>query len=476
IGIDSSNFWYRDMLGQIYIKNKKLKEAIKVYEELLALYPKKSAVYYSLINLYLGAQETDNARKMLAKIEAAQGKSEAVAMTSFQIYRMEQNWEGGLNYLVEFDKEFQSPRIECVIADMYAERYKDSLALVYYNKALKGDPQYAPAMYGKGEVYRLKGDFANYFKEIKPFFASKGVDPQMKTEYLKQVFQVPNFVQRFRTQIDSIMLGIEEVHPADTTSNIFLAAWWGQGGDNEKCKRILKRNYELYPEKYSTLFQYVVAIYQLEEWENLEVATTQALEKYPGDADFTQMRGIARFQQKKAREAIESYREMEKIALAKKDTNLLVTSYSVLGDLHFELKDSKSAFAYYKKALKLKPNENGVLNNYAYYLSLEGKNLKLAYQMSRKTIETEPDNPTYLDTFGWILFLMDKPLEAKAQFKHAMLYGGTESAAILDHYAEVLFKLGEHDLAFIYWNQAKQLDPALGIEEKIKERKAQLKK
>ena len=476
IGIDSSNFWYRDMLGQIYIKNKKLKEAIKVYEELLALYPKKSAVYYSLINLYLGAQETDNARKMLAKIEAAQGKSEAVAMTSFQIYRMEQNWEGGLNYLVEFDKEFQSPRIECVIADMYAERYKDSLALVYYNKALKGDPQYAPAMYGKGEVYRLKGDFANYFKEIKPFFVSKGVDPQMKTEYLKQVFQVPNFVQRFRTQIDSIMLGIEEVHPADTTSNIFLASWWGQGGDNEKCKRILKRNYELYPEKYSTLFQYVVAIYQLEEWENLEIATTQALEKYPGDADFTQMRGIARFQQKKTREAIESYREMEKIALAKRDTNLLVTSYSVLGDLHFELKDSKSAFAYYKKALKIKPDENGVLNNYAYYLSLEGKNLKLAYQMSRKTIESEPDNPTYLDTFGWILFLMDKPLEAKAQFKHAMLYGGTESAAILDHYAEVLFKLGEHDLAFIYWNQAKQLDPALGIEEKIKERKAQLKK
>ena len=24
IGIDSSNFWYRDMLGQIYIKNKKI--------------------------------------------------------------------------------------------------------------------------------------------------------------------------------------------------------------------------------------------------------------------------------------------------------------------------------------------------------------------------------------------------------------------------------------------------------------------
>lgn len=476
IGMDSSNFWYRDMLGQVYIKNKKLDEAIKVYEELLELYPKKSAVYYSLVNLYMGAQDTENARGMLQKIEAAQGKSEALAMATFNIFRMEQNWEGGLEYLIEFDKEFRSPRIESIIADMYAERYRDSLALEYYNKALKLDPQYAPAMYGKGEVYRLKGDFANYFAQIKPFFTSPGVDSRMKTEYLKQVFQVPNFIQRFRKQVDSIMLSIEQTHPADTTANIFLAAYWGQGGDNERCKRLLKANYDLYPEKHSTMFQYVVAIYQLEEWENLEAAATEALERFPGDPDLTQLRGIARFQLKKTEKAIESYREMEKIALANKDTALLVTSYSVLGDLHYEKKDSKGAYAYYKKALKLNPDENGVLNNYAYYLSLEGKNLKLAYEMSRKTIESEPDNPTYLDTFGWILFLMDKPLEAKAQFKHAMLYGGTESAAILDHYAEVLFKLGEHDLAFIYWNQANQLDGTLGIEEKIKERKAQLKR
>ncbi len=476
IGLDSSNFWYRDMLGQVYIKNRKIPQAIKVYEELLELYPKKSSVYYSLVNLYLGSQETENARRMLSRIEAAQGKSEALAMAYFNIYRMEQNWEGGLEYLIGFDNEFQSPRIEAIIADMYAERYKDSLALQYYNKALKMDPQYAPAMYGKGEVYRMKGDFANYFKEIKPFFSSAGVDPKMKTEYLKQVFQVPNFVQRFRTQLDSIMMEIEAVHPADTTSNIFLAAYWGQGGDNERCKSLLKKNYDLYPQKHSTMFQYVVAIYQLEEWENLEKAATEALEKFPADADLIQLRGIARFRQKKNDLAIESYKEMEKIALAGKDTAMLVSSYSVLGDLYFEKNDAKNAFAYYKKALKLNPDDIAVLNNYAYYLALEGKSLKQAYEMSRRTIEAEPDNPTYLDTFGWILFLMDKPLEAKAQFKHAMLYGGTESAAVLDHYAEVLYRLGEYDLAFIYWNQAKQLDNTLGIDEKVKERKAQMKK
>ncbi len=476
IELDPENFWYREILGQLYIKHNKIAEAIKLYEELLEMYPKKSAVYYSLVNLYLGTQQTAQAKEMLEKIEAVQGKSEAIAMTYYNIFRMEQDWEKALNYLVEFDKEFQSPRIACVIGDMYANRYKDSLALIYYNKALEVDKECAPAMYGRAEVHRSNGNFAAFFEDINPFLANPTIDSRMKVDYLKQLFQIPNFLNRFKHQLDSAMLGIEAAHPADTTANLFLASYYGERGNNERCKELLYKNHELYPDDYSLLATYIIALYQLQEWENLEEASSRALEQYPADRDLTQLRAIARFQTGNTDKAIESYRELEKIALASKDTATLITAYSILADLHYGKKENKTAFSYYNKVLKINPDEVGALNNYAYYLALEGKNLKKAYQMSRKTIEAEPDNPTFLDTFGWILFLMDKPLEAKAQFKHALLYGGTENADILDHYAEVLFKLGEHDLAFIYWNQAKNLDSSLGIEEKIKERKAQLKK
>ena len=37
-----------------------------------------------------------------------------------------------------------------------------------------------------------------------------------------------------------------------------------------------------------------------------------------------------------------------------------------------------------------------------------------------------------------------------------MLYGGKESAVIMDHYAEVLYELKEYDMAFVYWNLARQ--------------------
>jgi len=98
-----------------------------------------------------------------------------------------------------------------------------------------------------------------------------------------------------------------------------------------------------------------------------------------------------------------------------------------------------------------------VLNNYAWYLCTEGKKLGKAYRMSKITVEKEPDNPTYLDTFGWILHLMGRDLEAKPFFKHAMLYGGKESATILRHYGTVLEKLGETDLAKVYYDQADKL-------------------
>ena len=476
IELDSMNFWYRGALGQLYIQHNKIPQAIKVYEKMLEMYPKKSSVYYSLVNLYLSSKQTVQAKEMLEKIEGIQGKSEAVAMTYYNIYLMEQNWEKALNYLVEFDKEFNSPRIACVIGDMYANRYNDSLAITYYNKALLLDKECAPAMYGRAEVYRSKGDYAAFFEDITPFMANPSIEVKMKIEYLRQLFQIPNFIKRFRHQLDSSMAGIETAHPADTTANLFLASYYGEVGNTEKCKLMLWKNHELHPQKYSMLLPYVVALYELQEWENLEVAAEKALDLYPDDKDLTMLKGIARYQMKETDKAIETYKELEKIAQAKKDTASLITAYSTLAELYHNKQEYPATYSYFKKVLKLNPNDLLTLNNYAYYLALEGKSLKKAYQMSKKTVEAEPDNITYLDTFGWILFLMDKPIEAKAQFKHAMLYGATNEAVILDHYAEVLFKLGEHDLAFIYWNQAKNLDNTLGIDKKIKERKEQLKK
>ena len=137
-----------------------------------------------------------------------------------------------------------------------------------------------------------------------------------------------------------------------------------------------------------------------------------------------------------------------------KDTSVTIPAYSALGDALYQGGQPKEAFKAYKKALKLNPDYNPVFNNYAYFLSLEGKQLSKAAKMSLKTVQTEPDNATYLDTYGWILHLQGKDAEAKPYFKRAMTHGGKDNATILEHYADVLDALGEASLARAYRSSA----------------------
>ena len=148
---------------------------------------------------------------------------------------------------------------------------------------------------------------------------------------------------------------------------------------------------------------------------------------------------------------------MADLARSQNDNEHLAEALSIAGDVYYQqMEDSQKAYETYEQALLADPDRTSVLNNYAYYLSLEGRKLRKALKMSRRTIELEPDNATYLDTYGWLLYLLHRPKEAKPYFKHAMLYGGKDSAVVLEHYSKVLEALGEQDLATYYKNLAEQ--------------------
>ena len=148
---------------------------------------------------------------------------------------------------------------------------------------------------------------------------------------------------------------------------------------------------------------------------------------------------------------------MADLAREEGNNDHLAEALSIAGDVWYQqMEDKKKAYETYEEALKADPDRTSVLNNYAYYLSQEGKQLRKALKMSRRTVELEPDNATYLDTYGWLLYLLHKPKEAKPYFKHAMLYGGKDSAVVLEHYSKVLEALGETDLALYYKNLSEQ--------------------
>ncbi|HCV16388.1 MAG TPA: hypothetical protein DF637_08660 [Rikenellaceae bacterium] len=474
ISKDSSNLWYKMMLAEIYKIEGNTAEAIKVMDRLRVENPLRSELYDGLIELYIQEREFAKAEEVLKDIEKNIGVNEGTALTRFNLMIFDGKQEEAHKYLEEFDAGYGTPRTATILGDNYALQREDTIAEGFYLKALAIEPSYVPASFGLAEIYRVRGQYDLYFERMNPFLLNTEVNPKMKIDYMRQILTNNRFVQTFLPQIDTMMQNLYFAHPGDSaiafTHSLFLV----QMGRSGQALEVLHDNLTNYPTNREAHRQYLSLIYYLGMWEPMEVKSREALDIFKNDTDFMQFKGIAQLQRGNKAEAIKSFKEILKYS--KGDSTTTVNTLTTIGDLTYQEGNKKEAFKYYQKTIKMEPRHLPALNNYAYFLSLEGKNLKKAERMSKITIEEEPDNATYLDTYAWILHKMGKHAEAKTVLKRAMVYGGKENADILDHYADVLFALNEHDLAFIYWDQAAKLDPTLGIEEKIQKRKSELNK
>ena len=116
----------------------------------------------------------------------------------------------------------------------------------------------------------------------------------------------------------------------------------------------------------------------------------------------------------------------------------------------------RASFPYYEKALAYNPDNIHALNNYSYFLSLEGEQLEKALAMSARVLVLEPGNPTYIDTYGWILYKLGRYEEAKTSLQQAVALDREGSPELLIHYGDVLHALGDDFMASIYWKKARE--------------------
>ena len=456
VDLDPENFWYSYRLAGLYAVTSRNELTVDIYERLLKDFPRKSEIYFDLVELYSAQKEYDKALKTLDEIETVFGINESIAVYRFNLLRMTGRQEEAYASLEEYNRKYSSPYILSTLADYQISMYNDSTALAYYNEALDIAPDYSPALLGKAETLRMTRRYDEYFDVLGRLVNSPDGLPAGKSDYLMAVIQRtdPKFVRSFMPQLDTVMTDLVSVHPQDSSVLHTAGVYYYTTGRDSQAKEHFRINAETHPRSFSASASFVEFLMYAEQWEDLSREGRAAFGRFPNETAFLEMAGVGDYNLKDYEKVLQTCEQI--ISIAPSDSSKTLRSWSTIGDIYHQLGENKKAYKAYDKALKINPDYVYVLNNYAYYLSVEGKNLKKAYKMSRKTIEAEPDNATYLDTFAWILHLQGKSLEAKPFFKHAMLYGGKDSPVILDHYAEVLYALKDYDMAFVYWNLAKQ--------------------
>jgi tetratricopeptide (TPR) repeat protein len=157
--------------------------------------------------------------------------------------------------------------------------------------------------------------------------------------------------------------------------------------------------------------------------------------------------------------------------LSSSNLELLAYFNGQLGDAYNGIKEYEKSDKAYEAALDFDPDNDHVLNNYSYFLSLRKEKLDLAEKMSTKLIERNPEDPTYLDTYAWVLYNLGKFNDAKKYIEKAINFDETNSGTLVEHYGDILFKLGDVDSAVEQWEKARKLnDTTELLDKKIADR------
>jgi tetratricopeptide (TPR) repeat protein len=206
-------------------------------------------------------------------------------------------------------------------------------------------------------------------------------------------------------------------------------------------------------------------------FEELETFTTMGVDEFPNAPEFWFYDGVVKSARKKDSLAVVSLERALELN-AGKNPQLAQVSFGSLGNSLYNLGQKDSAFVNFEKALKLNPNDDQVLNNYAYFLSLEKRELEKAKTMAEKVVKKNPKNATFLDTYAWVLFQMGNYQEAYTYMDQAIQNEKEPSGVMLEHYGDILYHLGKIQEAIAWWKKAEGSSEASDqLERKIKEGK-----
>jgi tetratricopeptide (TPR) repeat protein len=208
---------------------------------------------------------------------------------------------------------------------------------------------------------------------------------------------------------------------------------------------VLAKALELAPDNSSARLQLIGYAWEADDMEKVITLCQDARQYNPDEMAFYYYQGVAYYRRDSLDAALSAFKNG--IGVIKEDSDPAIVSdfYAVMGDILHQKGLLREAYEAYDSCLQWKDDNMGCLNNYAYFLSEEGKQLAKAEQMSFKTIKAEPKNATYLDTYAWILYMLGRYSEAKIYIDQALqnLDQSQDNSVIKEHADKIKQKIDQ---------------------------------
>lgn len=337
------------------------------------------------------------------------------------------------------------------LAEIYAMLRRDSLAMDSFRNAIAIDTLAAEPWLALAEYHQNRGDKAAYLSVLERIFLNDNLQLKGKIEEWKSLSNDLQSYRDYFMQYDALIKHLYIHYPDSREVAEHYAQHLIRAGDIDAALSLCK---SLIDSKSPKLEQYTRVIeieHHLNHPDSVRRYTDLALEKFPHNTDLLGLRATLAMERKEYDSAISLYNEALKHA---NNDTLRSSIMGYIGDIEHARDDMKRCYKAYNKALKYFADNSSVLNNYAYFLSLEERDLERALEMISRALECSQNNSTYLDTMAWVLYKLGRYTEAKKYMQQALSLDRSRGADYALHYGDILHALGEEFMAKTYWRKA----------------------
>jgi tetratricopeptide (TPR) repeat protein len=457
--LSPTNEWYASLLGNLYDKNGKYKDAAVVYEKLTEEHPKNLEYYYRWANALIYDDDFRGSIQVFDKIEAQVGVDEEVIIKKQKIYLSLGEIDLAIAETEKLIKKYPDQgKFYGMLAELYMQKKDEAKALEIYESQLERNPDDPYIHLSISEFYDKKGDSERAHQELLKAFENKALSIDPKVRIVLSYFTLMGLKKGEEQQAYELTKQIADTHEKEAKAHSVFGDLLYRMDSLDRAREEYRRSVELDDSKYVLWSQILLLNSELGDFKSMYEESNMALDLYPSQPAFYLFKGMSAVQLKNYSTGIEALKLGKDLVFD--NPGMLSQFYSTLGDAYNATKEFSASDSSYESALEIDPENVFVLNNYSYYLSLRNEKLERAEEMSKKCVTKEPTSPTFADTHAWVLYKAGKYLDAKKWMEVAINNGASNNGLIIEHYGDVLFKIDDVEGAIKHWKRAKELGEA----------------
>ena len=470
VELDSTNKWYKIRLAEFYKRNYDYESFVSIYDDLLENEPNNLEYLEVYIDALLQLEKYEQMIEKLDVFEDNIGVSEFVSMMKINTYNFLGNKDKVIEEMEKLSKAFPyETRYMSMLAEIYMQSKRDKDALSIYLKIKELNPEDPYINTSLLEYYQKQGELDKAFDEFILTIKNKKLDYKTKEQIYEYWFNQKDEDDNAIKEAELAGNAFIETHPDKELGYYVIGTVHYNSADYSTAQKYYLDAIARDSSSFMSWYQLIFTDMELNKAEDLYEHTLTAQRFYPEQPLFYLFNGVALIEMNKYKEAIKI---LEKGRFMSADKKLTANFDTYIADIYHELGDKEKMYKQYDRVLRNDPENIYVLNNYAYFLSVDNIRLEEALKMSAITIEKEPKNVTYIDTYAWVLYKLGRYKEAKKWMEKVFSYDKNASGVNYEHYGDILYKLGDTKNAVQNWKKAKKLgETSEFIDQKIKDEK-----